>query len=94
MARDLVKGGYLLVSHHGLLWVQCLRHVLMHELLLLHRVLLGVPGGDLLVALAHHSLLLLLELVQLLLLVVPLLLLVMLVRIVHKNEFGGSNVFG
>lgn len=66
----------------------------MHELLLLHRVLLGVPGGDLLVALAHHGLLLLLELVQLLLLEVPLLLLVMLVLIVHKDKIGGLDVFG
>jgi hypothetical protein len=66
----------------------------MHELLLLHRVLLGVAGGDLLVALAHHSLLLLLELVQLLLLEVPLLLLVMLVRIVHNEKSGGLDVFG
>ena len=89
----VLHGAHLLLLH---LLVHSL-HLLMHELpadRLLHLVLLWVAGSDLLIALAHHGLLLLLELVLLQhLLVVPLLLGQVLLVVVHKAGFRGNDVF-
>lgn len=88
----VLEGAHLLLLH---LLVHSL-HLLMHELpgdRLLHLVLLWVAGSDLLIALAHHGLLLL-ELVLLQhLLVVPLLLGQVLLVVVHGDGFRGNDVF-
>jgi len=95
---DLLRLDGLLSVHvlHVLLLVQVLGLLLLRlRLLLLHLVLLGVAGWDLLIAPLLHHRLLLLQLVLLHHLLVALLLLLhVLLVVLHKSRFRGSDVFG
>ena len=98
LLNDLLRLDGLLSVHvlHVLLLVQVLGLLLLRlRLLLLHLVLLGVAGRDLLIAPLLHHRLLLLQLVLLHHLLVALLLLLhVLLVVLHKSRFRGSDVFG